>query len=158
MTCIRTGGDTFARGAAIITSFSEPADYRITDGTRVWFFDWSDRFGPSLTNGRGTILANPFPAEKSLFWRCFGLWLAQGNRWESADGTGGAQLRKAVWNEPPIATYVIDGALIVSTDEPDGFHDQYSQKRYVDRDGNPAVLPRVRKPRARKLTISLGNL
>ena len=82
MACCSTSGD-FTRGAARICNFSDAHDYRITDGTRVWFFDWSDRFGPSLTNGKGSIRANPYPPERSPFWRCVALWQRQGKRSEA---------------------------------------------------------------------------
>lgn len=125
-----------------ICTFSEPDDYRITDGKRVWFFDWSDRFGPSLTNGKGDILANPWPAERSPFWRCFGLWLAQGKRWEPSAAKG---IRSALWDEPPVGRYVVDSrGVIISADEPEGFHDLYSPCEFVDQAGNPH---RGRKPR-----------
>jgi len=65
-----SGRSGLSRGGAIISTFSDAHDYRITDGDRVWLFDWSDRFGPSLTNGKGDIKASPYPPEGSPFWRC----------------------------------------------------------------------------------------
>lgn len=131
---------------AIICTFSEPEDYRITDGTRVWFFDWSDRFGPSLTNGKGDILANPWPSERSAFWRCFRLWHDQGKRWELTEIKG---VRVALWDEPPAGRYVVDArGVIISSDEPTHFHERYSAKIYVDQNGEPYSFPRLRRRQA----------
>lgn len=125
-----------------ICTFSEPEDYRITDGKRVWFFDWSERFGPSLTNGKGDILANPCPSERSPFWRCLNLWARQGKRWEPSAGKG---IRNAVWDEPPAGRYVLDArGVIISVDEPDGFDDDYSPCEFVDEAGQPC-RPRRRR-------------
>ena len=130
-----------------ICTFSDPCDYRITDGKRVWFFDWSEQFGPSLTNGRGTILSNPCPSEKSRFWRCVELWRAQGKRSEPDVSNS---LRNAVWDEPPVGTYVLDErSVIIRHDEPAGFHDRYSAKRFVDAAGNPTSPLRARRRMAR---------
>ncbi|WP_088190833.1 hypothetical protein [Sphingobium sp. Z007] len=125
---------------------SEPEDYRITDGTRVWNFDWSERFGPSLTNGKGEIRANPWPAERSPFWRCFHLWLNQGKRWEPSGAKG---VRLAIWNEPPAARYVLDPrGVIIRADELEFFDETYSPCIYVDQAGQPYSFPRKRKREA----------
>lgn len=129
---------------AHICTFSEPEDYRITDGTTVWHFDWSERFGPSLTNGKGDILSKPWPAERSAFWRCFHLWLNQGKRWEPADAKG---VRLAIWDEPPAGRYVVDArGVIIDTNEPEGFDEQWSHVEYVDEAGAP-YQPRRRVQR-----------
>jgi hypothetical protein len=147
MTCIHIGDTSVARGGAIISTFSDAHDYRITDGDRVWLFDWSDRFGPSLTNGKGEIRANPYPPEGSPFWRCVLLWQRQGKRSE-AFGTG-AYLRTAIFDEPPVGTYTVDDrGVILKFDEPEGFDEDYSERRYVDRDGRPVKLRRRRDRRA----------
>ena len=127
-----------------ICTFSEPEDYRIANasGKLMWFFDWSDRFGPSLTNGKGDILDNPWPSERSTFWRCFHLWLRQGKRWEPSGCKG---IRKALWDEPPAGRYVVDPrGVIVSTDEPEGFDSDYSPCVFVDEAGNPYRRRRIR--------------
>lgn len=130
-----------------ICTFSEPDDYRITDGKRVWFFDWSERFGPSLTNGKGDVLTNPWPGERSRFWRVFHLWLRQGKRWEPSAVKG---IRKAVWNEPPAGRYVVDTrGVIVETHEPEFFDETYSPRIYVDQAGQPYNWPRQRKRQAK---------
>lgn len=93
---------------AAICIFSEPDDYRIMDGKTVWHFDWSERYGPSLTNGKGDILAKPWPVERSPFWRCFGLWHNQGKRWEPSDTKG---VRLALWDEPPAGRVTVSPDL-----------------------------------------------
>lgn len=118
-----------------ICTFSEPEDYRIKSGKFIWFFDWSDRFGPSLTNGKGDILANPWPSERSPFWRAFHLWLRQGKRWEPSGVKG---IRAAIWDEPPAGRYVVDPrGVILKTDEPAGFDSDYSQVEFINEDGTP---------------------
>lgn len=141
--------------SAIICRFSELDDYRITDGKTVWHFDWSERFGPSLTNGKGEIRANPWPAERNPFWRCFGLWHNQGKRWEPSDTKG---VRLALWDEPPAGRYVVDPrGVIVKTEEPEFFDETYSPRIYVDLQGNPYSFPRLRR-RVAELKIMLGPL
>ena len=128
-----------------ICTFSEPEDYRITDGTTVWHFDWSEQFGPSLTNGKGDIRAKPWPAERSPFWRCFGLWLNQGKRWEPSDTKG---VRVAIWDEVPTGRYVVDArGVIIDLDQPEDFDERWSAVEYVDETGNPY------KPRRRVRSI-----
>ncbi|WP_341896423.1 hypothetical protein [Sphingobium sp. YR657] len=118
-----------------ISTFSDPEDYRITDGATVWHFDWSEQFGPSLTNGKGDILSKPWPGQRSPFWRCFGLWSNQGKRWEPS-GTKGVRL--AIWTEPPAARYVMNvRGVIIDAHEPKGFDEQWSAIEYVDEAGNP---------------------
>lgn len=132
-------------GHAIICNFSDPCDYRINDGVRTWFFDWSDRFGPSLTNGRGTILDKQ-PSERSRFWRCVSLWRRQGARTEPF-GSSDA-IKTALFDEPPAGTFVMDPrGVIVSQDLPDGFDDDFSEKRYLDQEGNPWKPRRGRRPK-----------
>jgi len=60
-------------------------------GQRFRFGD-SDRFGPYLANRHGDPLANPWPAERSPFWRAHRIWVRQGRRLE--DGVN------CIWDEP----------------------------------------------------------
>jgi hypothetical protein len=54
-------------------------------------FEDSDRFGPALISKRGDVLRNPYPPQKSPFWRAHFLWVKQGRKIE--DGL-------CVWREP----------------------------------------------------------
>ncbi|WP_242183173.1 hypothetical protein [Sphingomonas sp. CARO-RG-8B-R24-01] len=147
MTCIHIGNSSLARSGAIISTFSDAHDYRITVGDRVWLFDWSDQFGSSLTNGNGEIRENPYPPEGSPFWRCIMLWKRQGKRSEAFGA--GSYLRTAIFDEPPAGTYTVDDrGLILNFNEPEGFDEDYSERRYVDRDGHPVKLRGRRDRRA----------
>jgi len=61
-------------------------------------FGDSDRFGPFLANRHGDPIANPYPAERSPFWRAHRLWAKQGRRL-APDGA------MCVWDEPPPNTW-----------------------------------------------------
>lgn len=139
-----------------ICTFSEPEDYRITDGSTVWHFDWSERFGPSLTNGKGDILSRPWPGQKSPFWRCFGLWSNQGKRWEPS-GTKGVRL--TIWIEPPAGRYVVDArGVIVETIEPEFFDATYSPRIYIGLDGQPYNFSRQRTRQAQIVKLLRGAI
>lgn len=43
-------------------------------------FEDSDRFGPSIIKKNGDPIANPWPSERSPFWRAHSLWARQGRR------------------------------------------------------------------------------
>ncbi|AYO76412.1 hypothetical protein [Sphingobium yanoikuyae] len=129
-----------------ICTFSDPEDFRIANasGKLVWFFDWSDRFGPSLTNGKGDILPDPWPSERSPFWRVFHLWLRQGKRWGPSGVKG---IRAAIWDEPPPGHYVVDQrGVIIETNEPEGFDSDYTPVEFVNEDGSPYRRRRKARP------------
>lgn len=52
----------------------------ITHNGKSWRFEDSDRFGPSLVKKNGDISADPFPPERSPFWKIHSLWVKQGRR------------------------------------------------------------------------------
>lgn len=45
---------------------------------KTYLFEDSDCFGPSLLKKNGDICANPWPPERSPFWRAHWLWRKQG--------------------------------------------------------------------------------
>lgn len=65
----------------------------IEAGGKPYRFEDSDRFGPHLVNRRGDVVANPWPPERSPFWRAHYLWRAQ-DRQLAADGY------TCIWREP----------------------------------------------------------
>lgn len=77
-------------------------------------FGDSDRFGPYLADKHGDPTANPYPAERSPFWRAHRIWVRQGRRTE--DG-------KCIWDEPKPTTVRMIGkrsCVIVENGEEDG--------------------------------------
>lgn len=80
----------------------------------VFRFGDSDRFGPYLANRHGDPIANPYPAERSPFWRAHRIWVRGGRRLEG---------NKCIWHEPkPTLLRRIDkrNAVIVKAGEEDG--------------------------------------
>ena len=73
--------DTWGVGPFII----EAAD-------KQYRFEDNDRFGPALIGRRADPLANPYPPERSPFWRAHRIWRRQGRRTE--DGIN------CIWDEP----------------------------------------------------------
>lgn len=67
--------------------------FLIRVGIKSFRFEDSDRFGPALVNQDNSIRANPWPGERSPFWRAHRLWVRQGRRVE-ADGA------TCIWDEP----------------------------------------------------------
>ena len=63
----------------------------IEAGGKTWRFEDSARFGPLLIDRSGMPLKNPYPPEKSPFWRAHFLWVRQGRNVE--DGL-------CIWREP----------------------------------------------------------
>lgn len=55
-------------------------------------FEDSDRFGPALINRNGELKAEPYPPERSPFWRAHRIWVRQGRRVEDKIN--------CVWDEP----------------------------------------------------------
>lgn len=74
----------------ILCSFSDGGIYRINVGGRLYHFDFSERFGPTVVGGRGQEVKQP--GHKNDFWRAVSLWANQGKR---KDDTG-----MCVWTEP----------------------------------------------------------
>ena len=88
----------------------------ISAGGKSYRFEDSDQFGPSLITLRGDIAANPWPAERSPFWRAHRIWRLQGRR-VLEDGIS------CVWDEPkPQVVQNIGGKhyKVVENGEEDG--------------------------------------
>lgn len=81
----------------------------------LWRFEDSDRFGPALIGKDGDLLKNPYPGERSPFWRAHTLWVRQGRRTE-ADGV------TCIWHEPKPTTVRKIGRtfFVVENGEEDG--------------------------------------
>jgi hypothetical protein len=56
-------------------------------------FEDSSEFGPSLVNKAGDPMKNPWPSDRSPFWRAHRIWVRQGRR-IAEDG------RTCIWDEP----------------------------------------------------------
>jgi hypothetical protein len=87
----------------------------IDAGGKSFRFEDSDRFGPLLISKRGEQLKNPYPAERSPFWRAHRIWVRQGRRLE--DG------KVCIWDEPKptlIKRFNRKTAVVVEAGEEDG--------------------------------------
>ncbi|MBN8979327.1 MAG: hypothetical protein J0I08_22955 [Rhizobiales bacterium] len=86
----------------------------ISAGGKSFRFEDSDRFGPHLIKKNGELFDNPWPSERSPFWRAHRIWVRQGRRTE--DGVN------CIWDEPKPTKYrKIRGAkFIVENGEEDG--------------------------------------
>lgn len=82
---------------------------------KSYTFEDSDRFGPALLKKNGTIRNNPYPPEKSPFWRAHFLWRRQGRKLET-DG------KTCIWVEPKPTLCRIEGRQLITVEEgePDG--------------------------------------
>ena len=65
----------------------------ITVDGNAYRFEDSDRFGPALIKRNGDLTANPYPGERSPFWRAHTSWRVAGRRL-GADGV------TCIWDEP----------------------------------------------------------
>lgn len=81
----------FDSGGSFIDAWGA-GPYLIEAGGKLWRFADSDRFGPALVNKIGDPLTNPYPSERSPFWRAHRIWVRQGRRVD--DGIA------CVWEEP----------------------------------------------------------
>ena len=54
--------------------------FLIEAGGKTFRFEDSDRFGPALCKQNGDLLANPYPPERSPFWKAHTAWVRQGRR------------------------------------------------------------------------------
>lgn len=54
--------------------------FRIIVNGKEYFFEDSDRFGPSLHRKDGELRKNPWPHEKHPFWQAHSQWRKQGRR------------------------------------------------------------------------------
>jgi hypothetical protein len=108
-------GHIFARGpSACIDSWGVGPFVIATEGRSYRFID-SDRFGPHLATRKGHPLANPWPPERSPFWRAHRIWVRQGRRTE--DGVN------CIWDEPKpqiLCRLNRRNAMLVEAGEEDG--------------------------------------
>jgi hypothetical protein len=86
----------------------------IVAGGKSFRFEDSDRFGPSLVKKNGDVCANPWPGERSQFWRAHRIWVRQGRRTEDGEN--------CVWDEPQptIVRKIGRTFFVVSDGEEDG--------------------------------------
>lgn len=83
-------------GRAIVCCGDWGPVLRLEDGGKVWFFEFSERFGPSLVSGRTEKTLETQPVSpRHPFWRPFELWLKQGKRTEVVSGE---ERPRAVWD------------------------------------------------------------
>ncbi len=54
--------------------------FSIQIGDKTYRFEDSERFGPALLRKNGELLDNPYPGERSPFWKAHRAWLKQGRR------------------------------------------------------------------------------
>jgi hypothetical protein len=69
---------------------------------KTFRFEDSDMFGPSLVRKNGDIAANPWPSERSPFWRAHWAWVRQGRRLKEDRMT-------CVYDWPRPTTYFVVG-------------------------------------------------
>lgn len=109
----------FGHSAAIVGGFCLDSwgsgPFVITDANgKTYLFEDSDRFGPNLVKRNGDMPVNPWPPERSAFWRAHLLWCHQG-RLVAEDGI------TCIWHEPKPTTYYVERRgrqrWIVATDE-----------------------------------------
>ena len=84
------------------------------DGKSYRFED-SDRFGPCLIKKNGELFDNPYPGERSPFWRAHRIWVRQGRRVEDEIN--------CIWDEPkPTIVRMLSKrvAVVVENGEEDG--------------------------------------
>lgn len=79
-------------------------------------FEDSNRFGPMLVKTNGDIRDEPWPGERSAFWRAHRIWKRQGRR-VGEDG------QSCIWDEPKPQTIRHMGGrnwVVVENGEEDG--------------------------------------
>lgn len=115
--------------SAILTSIGDQQDYVIHVGKRVYFFEFSEMFGPTFVSPRGKEIDNT-RVQLSAF-RAVSLWKRQGKR----TGPQGLHSR-AIWDEPPAATYTYvkrgKSREIIHRDEPEGYDPDFSEEIFVE--------------------------
>jgi len=73
-------GHKFTNANNLCIDYWGAGPFEIDVDGKVYRFEDSDRFGPSLVNKRGDTLRNPYPPEHSPFWRAHLAWVKQGRR------------------------------------------------------------------------------
>jgi hypothetical protein len=119
------------RGSGVCVDTWGAGPFVITVGDRSWRFEDSDRFGPSLVKKNGDICENPFPGQRSPFWRAHRIWVQQGRRL-AEDGT------TCVWGEPKPTTFYRLGkrfGMIVEAGDEDGALVEVQPPTHPEREG-----------------------
>lgn len=74
-------GHKSARAAGVCIDWWGAGPLLIRDGKRRWFFEFSDRFGPTLLRAKDFEPADRQPMrEDDPFWRPFTIWLRGGKK------------------------------------------------------------------------------
>ncbi len=86
-------GHTAINGNGFFADSWGRGPFEIEANGKTYRFEDSDMFGPALLRKDGELRANPYPNERSPFWRAHSLWRKQGRR-VADDGV------TCIWNEP----------------------------------------------------------
>lgn len=86
-------GQTAICGASFRIDCWGAGPFVIVASGKSYRFEDSDRFGPALIRLNGDLTANPYPPERSPFWRAHCIWSVQGRR-TAEDGVC------CIWDEP----------------------------------------------------------
>lgn len=117
-------GHEFLNGSGFCIDAWGVGPFEIEAGGKMFRFEDSDRFGPSLVNKRGDTLSNPYPPEGSPFWRAHFAWVKQGRR---VDGI------RCIYTPLRPTKYIMvnkNNAEIVENGDPDGGYERvYSRKQ-----------------------------
>lgn len=108
-------GHAFLRGKRLCIDSWGSGPFVICIGEKAWRFEDSEQFGPALIKRNGELCSNPYPADRSPFWRAHFLWARQGRK-TGLDGVS------CMWAEPKPTLIRIVGRMITTVEkgEPDG--------------------------------------
>jgi hypothetical protein len=122
-------GHFYARGDGFCIDSWGAGPFLIEAGGKQYRFEDSDRFGPSLIKKNGDPLANPYPGERSPFWKAHYAWLKQGRR-VAEDGV------TCIWEplKPSLAVRKGRGFVLVVE-----HGDQWSDEVVVLQPGDPRI-------------------
>lgn len=118
-------GHKYASGGGLCIDAWGAGPFVIEHAGKRWPFEDSDRFGPALVKANGDPLANPWPTEKSIFWRLHHIWRKQGRR---VAGDGVTCVLE--YSEPRPTKYVVRGRemIVVEHGDHDGCYDGGHQR------------------------------
>ena len=108
-------GHVTYRGNGFIGDSWGVGPFVISVAGKSYRFEDSDRFGPALLKKNGELRENPYPAERSPFWRAHRIWVRQGRRVEDEIN--------CIWDEPKRTLIRLIGnkvAVVVENGEEDG--------------------------------------
>lgn len=97
--------------------------FSIEVNDKSYLFEDSDRFGPALLNQNGELKKNPYPGQRSPFWRGHFAWVKQGRRLED-DG------KTCIWSPLKPNYYRIIGRqrFVVEYGDADGPYIEITEK------------------------------